>query len=415
MSDAEDAMRNGRISVALVCGSLRMGGSERNVVQIATGMDPARFSVRVIALSGDGPLRGELTDRGIPVMETDWDYDYLHQDQAFARLVSAVSQTEPDILHVFNYPSIYFGVAAGVEAGVPVRVVAIQALDTWKGPVERTMDRLIRPAVTRYVSDGDGARRFAIRDQGLDPDRVLRLYDGPDLAGLLPSGPQQGLKVRLGLDPDRPAVGVVARLQDEHKGQSVFLRSLARLPEGLDAQFVLVGGGEDEPMLRRLAAELGLEGRVVFAGPRTQLADVLHALDVLVIPSLRYESVPKILLEGMAAGLAVIASRVGDIPEFLQDGVTGILVEPNDPDALAAAILYQVTHPETAEALGKRARQSLLSRGITLEQSLTTLEKLYEGLVANHKRSPGPLLRSRVRLAMRTYRLLRLREAQEKS
>jgi glycosyltransferase involved in cell wall biosynthesis len=203
-------------------------------------------------------------------------------------------------------------------------------------------------------------------------------------------------------------VGVVARLQDRHKGQSVFLRSVAQLPENLDAQFILVGGGEDEAMLRGLARDLRLENRVIFAGPQPQLGDVLHALDILVIPSLRYESVPKILLEGMGVGRAVIASRVGDIPEFLRDGVTGILVEPGDPDSLAAAILHLVNHSDAVEALGGAARMMLSSKGITLQQSLKTLADLYECLATSREEAPGPLLRSRVRRAMSVYRLLRL-------
>jgi glycosyltransferase involved in cell wall biosynthesis len=398
----------GKLSVALVCSSFSLGGSERNVIKIASGLDPARFSVRVIGLSGDGPLRKEVESRGIPVVETDWTYDPRQQDKDFARLEEAVAQAAPDILHVFNYPAVYFGVAAGTTVGVPVRVVAIQALDTWKGWIERIMDRLMRPAVTLYLADGEGARRFAIRHQGLDAARVRLLYDGPDLDGLTPSSSREVLRGRLGLRSDCPVVGVVARLQDRHKGQSVFLRSVAQLPESLNAQFILVGGGEDEAMLRGLARDLRLENRVVFAGPQPQLGDVLHALDILVIPSLRYESVPKILLEGMGVGRAVIASRMGDIPEFLRDGVTGILVEPGDPDSLAAAILHLVNHSDVAEALGGAARKMLSSKGITLQQSLKTHADLYECLATSREEAPGPLLRSRVRRAMTVYRLLRL-------
>ncbi len=397
---------SGRLSILLVCGTFNLGGSERNVVQIATGLDPARFRVGVLGLTGEGPLRSRLEAWGIPVGVVGWSFDPRRLWSEFDSLQRQVEQMAPDIVHVFNYPTIYFGVPASVEAGVPVRIAAVQARDTWKGWTEQIMDRLIRPAVTLYLADGEGARRFAIDHQGLDPDRVRLLYDGPDLAGLIPSSSPAALRERLGLRPDRPVVGVVARLQDTHKGQSVFLRSVARLPADLTAQFVLVGGGEDEPALRKLTAELGLVERVVFAGPQSHLADVLHALDILVIPSLRYESVPKILLEGMAVGRAVVASRVGDTPEFLEDGVTGVLVEPGDHASLAAAIQRLLTHPDEAKALGDRARAALLSRGVTLRQSVATLSDLYSSLATSRAEIPGALLRARMRRALTVYRLL---------
>ena len=400
------AAPSGRLSILLVCGSFNLGGSERNVVQIATGLDPARFRVRVLGLTGEGPLRSHLEARGIPVGVVGWSSDPRRLWPEFDRLQRQVEQLAPDIIHVFNYPTIYFGVSAGVEAGVPVRIAAVQAQDTWKGWTDRIMDRLIRPAVTLYLADGEGARRFAIHHQGLDPARVRLLYDGPDLEALIPSSSTAALRERFGLRPDRPVVGVVGRLQDAHKGQSVFLRSVARLPANLAAQFILVGGGEDEPALRRLTGDLGLWERVVFAEPQSQLADVLHALDILVIPSLRYESVPKILLEGMAAGRAVVASRVGDIPEFLEDGVTGLLVEPGDPASLAAAIQRLLTHPDEAKALGDRARAALLSRGIALRQSVATLSDLYWSRATSRAEIPGALLRARMRRALTVYRLL---------
>lgn len=402
------SVQSGRLSILLVCGSFNLGGSEKNVVKIATGLDPSRFEVTVMGLVGDGPLRHDLEARGIRAVVPGWSFDPRRLWTDVDCLRTRIEQVAPDIIHIFNYPTVYFGLAAGVWASVPVRIVAIQAHDTWKGWTERIMDRLVRPAVTMYLADGDGARRFAIRHQRLNPERVRLLYDGPDVEELIPSSPTAKLRERFGLPSDGPVVGVVARLHDAHKGQSVFLRGVAQLPTDLPAQYVLVGGGADEQPLRKLAAELGLASRVFFAGSQPELSDVLHSLDILVIPSRRYESVPKVLLEAMAVGRAVVASRVGDIPEFVEDGVTGILVEPGDPGALAAAILRLLTHPDEAKALGNQARARLLSRGITLKHSLEALTHLYWFLATSQPEIPGPLVRAQVRRAMTTYRLLRL-------
>jgi glycosyltransferase involved in cell wall biosynthesis len=398
----------GRISLLLVCGSFNLGGSERNVLSIATGLDPARFRVSVLGFSGDGPLRAQLEACGIPVAVVGWSFDPRRLWADYGRLRDRITEVAPDVMHLFNYPTIYFGVAAGVEAGVPVRVVAIQAYDTWKGWTEWIMDRLIRRAVTLYLADGEGTRRFAVTQQGLSPRRVKLLYDGPDFERLTPPAPRAILRQRLGVAPERPVVGMVGRLHDAHKGQSVFLASIARIPADNPVQFVLVGGGADESMLRRRADELALGDRVVFAGPRLDLAEVLHALDVLAIPSLQYESVPKILLEGMAVGCPIVASRVGDIPEFLQDGSTGLLVEPGDAVSLAAAIQHLLACPDKARVLGKNAQTSLLSKGLTLRQSLCALSDTYDHLVDTDKTPGSAFLRGRARLAMSVYRTLRL-------
>jgi glycosyltransferase involved in cell wall biosynthesis len=395
-------------SVLLVCGSFNLGGTERNVLQIATGLDPGRFAVSVLAFVGSGPLRQPMEARGIPVADLQWSFDPRRLREDFERLRAHIAATGPDIVHVFNYPTIYFGIAAGVAAQVPARLVAVQGQDTWKGWLERIMDRLIRKGVTLYIADGDGARRFAIHHQGLDPRRIQLIYDGPDVDGLQASAAPAVLRQRLGLRADTPTVGVVARLQDAHKGQSVFLRSIAQLPARIPCQFVLVGGGQDEPALRQLARDLGVAERVVFAGPLPQLADVLHALDILVLPSLRFESVPKIILEGMATRRPVIASRVGDIPEVIEDGVTGLLVPPNDPRQLAGAMQRLLEHPEEARALGHHACAALEARKMTLQQSLMTLMETYESLAAARVEPPAPALTARMLRAVTVYRVLRL-------
>ncbi len=396
-----------RLSVALFCGSFQLGGSERNVVKIASGLDSSRFSVQVIALSREGPLRHVLERRGIPIVATDYSYDprQHHIDQT--RIANSIAGVAPHVVHAFNYPAIYFGVANAVRSGVPVRIVAIQAQDTWKGWIEWIMDRLIRPAVTLYIADGEGARQFAVRQQALPHDRVRCLYDGADLDELAPSEPPGVVRERLGILPGRKAVGVVARLADRHKGQSVFLRAVAQISTASPAQFLLVGDGGDEGMLRALARELGVADRVLFTGSQAELGDVLRALDILVIPSRQFESVPKILVEGMATGRPLIASRVGDIPEIVENEVTGLLVPPEDPPSLCEAILRLLETPGLAEKLGTAARTALIARGLTMQQSVQAMSRIYEELRLTSE-PPSRLLNMRMQMALHCYRHLRL-------
>ncbi len=281
-----------------------------------------------------------------------------------ARLTAVLRERRPDVVQSFGYPAVWWGMMAALEAGSVARVIAIQAWDTWKRRTEVLLDRAQASAVHLAIADGEGARRFAVTQQGLPPERTRTVYDGVEPGELIPTQPRAATRTGLGVSGDGPAIGVVARLDDVHKGQSVLLRAAPRVLAAMPgATFVLVGDGRDRAALETLAAHSGVTNRVRFAGMRMDLGDVLAALDLLVIPSLQFESVPKILLEGMAAGRPIVASRVGDIPELLEDGRTGRLVPPGDPAALADAVLACLSDPVAAAALGAAARETVGQRG----------------------------------------------------
>ena len=140
----------------------------------------------------------------------------------------------------------------------------------------------------------------------------------------------------------------------------------------------MVGDGPDRAEVERLRAALPPELRPVMPGFRSDLGEVLNALDVLVIPS-RWESVPKILLEGMWLSRPIIAARVGDIPEMLDDGC-GALVPPGDAKALGEAMARLANDPALRARLGAAAHRRIVSRGLTLADSIRRYEQLYASL-----------------------------------
>ena len=180
----------------------------------------------------------------------------------------------------------------------------------------------------------------------------------------------------MGLSSRRVTVGVVARLDTRKKGQDVFLQALPLIRKRTTSgQFLIVGDGPDRATLESLSAGLPGNAQPKFAGARRDLADVLHAVDILVIPS-RWESVPKILLEGMWCERAIVAARVGDIEEIL-DEQTGVLIPPDDPQALADAVCGLLTNPKRRRRLGTSARAALIARGLTLDHSVQRYEALF--------------------------------------
>ena len=142
---------------------------------------------------------------------------------------------------------------------------------------------------------------------------------------------------------------------------------------------LIIGGGRREAEMRRLAAELGLAGRVHFLGPRDDVPDLLSALDIFVLPS-HSEGVSLALLEAMAASLPVIATRVGGLPEVVTDGENGLLIPPQDPEALATALERLLADPDLAQKLGGNARKQV-EANFSLERLGREINEIYGELI----------------------------------
>ncbi len=207
----------------------------------------------------------------------------------------------------------------------------------------------LRRAARVIALTGHEASRLA--DLGIDKDRIAVIPNGVDLAEFADLPPLRGR--------NPPTTGLfVGRLDLSQKGLEPLVQSLANLPRSSDFHLRIVGedwGAADR--IRRLAKRLGVEDRLSLVGPvdRPELVREYAQADLLVLPSV-FEPFGIVLLEAMAAGLPVIASRVGGIPEVVEEGVTGLLVEPSDPESLAAAIVRLVESPDLRARLGVRGR-----------------------------------------------------------
>jgi glycosyltransferase involved in cell wall biosynthesis len=292
-----------------------------------------------------------------------------------------LARRRPEVLHIFGFPMAYYGVLLGRLAGVRRIIFTVQDWDVWKrSRAYRWLDGVCSRLASLVIADGVGAKQLAVRAQGMPPKKFQVIYDGVNVGELAPSRSREEELRELGFDPCRPVAAVIARLDIRKKGQDIFLRAIPSVArEAPELQFLLVGGGPDEEALRRLARELPPEHLPRFAGFRTDLADLLHAVDIVVIPSL-WESVPKILLEAMWCARAVVATRVGDIGEIL-DADCGILVRPGSPEEIAQALIRLARNPELRHALGSAAHRRVEAMGLTLEKSVCRYDETYHALL----------------------------------
>ena len=372
--------------MALFVGSLEIGGTERNVLHLAKTLQKRGFHVEVWCNYAGQPIEHGLRKAGVPcgsLKEPSLGrhpvvrllrYNLPYQ----IRLGRILARHRDSAIMAFGFPMAYYVILLGRLVGARRLFFTVQDWDVWKrSPLYGWLDRLCSRLATAVICDGEGAKRVAVRKQGMLPSRMRTIYDGVDRAELCAARTPAQTRRDMGLSPRRLTVGVVARLDVRKKGQDTFLHALPLIRKRTRrGQFVIVGGGPDRAALEAMTAKLPADVSPVFTGSRRDLADVLHAVDILVIPS-RWESVPKILLEGMWCERAIVATRVGDIEEIL-DEQTGVLIPPNDPQAVADAVCGLLGDPKQRRRLGANAKAVLLERGLTLDKTVLKYETLFK-------------------------------------
>jgi glycosyltransferase involved in cell wall biosynthesis len=272
------------------------------------------------------------------------------------RLGLLLRRERADVLHthtplVANILGRVAGRLAGVRVVSPVHIENHFPAGRRRAGLYRWLDNATARSAATLLTVSQGTRA-ALERQGY-PQRIEVVYNGV--------APSTAEPADLGLTPGRPEIGEIARLA-EVKGQRTLLRACV----GLDVTVVLVGadlerGGAYRRELERQAAELGIADRVLFTGYRRDADAVLRAFDVLALPS-TIEGFPLVVLEAMAAGIPVVATPVGGVGELVRDGETGLLVPPEDPAALAAALHRLLDEPETARRLAEAARAQVFER-----------------------------------------------------
>ena len=342
--------------------------------------DPARFEVGLVGLKHPEPATQWLADQGLPVHHLGRS---RFDPRILSDLVSLARRRAARILHVHGYAAADFGRLAARLA--PTKLVlhehfADPAMPAYQG----LADRMLSPLTDRAIAVSHSTRDFLVEERFVPRDRVSLIWNGAPLDEFAPAGRERALRVRreLGLPEGAPVVGSIGRLNAQ-KGHRFLLEAAAPLcARRPDLRLLLVGDGDLMEDLRGQAAGLGITDRVVFAGHRTDVPDLLAALDVFCISSL-YEGTPLALFEAMAAGRAVVSSAVDGCREVLEDGVTGVLVPPGDAGALGGALERVLADDGLRDALGRQALEA--SRRFDVRSCVEQMETLYDAVLEERR------------------------------
>jgi glycosyltransferase involved in cell wall biosynthesis len=326
-------------------------GGQNQVWLSARGM-AARGHDVVLACRAGGVLAERARAAGLAVREMRFRGD-LWPGAALA-LASALRETRPDVVHLHDPHAVSAGLLACRLAGRRALVATRRVDFALRGFLSRrkyaACDRVI--AVSEAIAG-------VLRRGGLPTERVRVVYEGvPDRPAQ--TGGREALR-ELGIPEDAPVVGNVAALTG-HKDQATLLAAAARVGVRMpEARFVIVGEGELRGRLEAQSRDLGLERRCIFAGFRADLDRLIPAFTVFCLSS-HMEGLGTSLLDAMAFGVPVVATAAGGIPEAVTDGITGRLVPPRDPDALAAALVEALAHPAQRAEWGRAGRRRFEER-----------------------------------------------------
>ncbi len=360
--------------VALMSNSLDVGGSEKQFVSLVEGLSGERLDVRPACLRRSGGLLsrvGEISE--FSPGGSLFGLQSLHARVAMGRYLR---QTRTVVAHAFDFYTNLMMIPAARFAGVPVVLGSHRQLGDLLTPAQFWTQLQAFRMCDRVVCNSRAAAE-RLREKGLSEGKLEIIPNG------LPTYFFAETAAAISRKAGTVRVGMIARMNDAVKNHAAFLRAAARVvKESTNVEFLLVGDGPLRPGLEAMAGELGIAGKVSFAGERHDIPAMLASMDVSVLISAS-ESLSNAILESMAAGVPVIATSVGGNPELVRDGDNGVLIPPGDEKRLVKALLQLAGDANLRRNLGERGRE--FARSFHIDAICRRYENLYLSLLAEKR------------------------------
>lgn len=373
--------RDPRPLVAHVLYRLDVGGLENILVELIRGMPRDAYRHVVICIADYTSFRERLPE-DVPVYA-------LNKPPGlglgmFLRFWRLLRKLRPDIVHSSNLAALECQPLAAL-AGVPARVHAEHGWDVadlhGTSRKYQLLRRVLSRWVHRHVTVSADLADYLRERAGVPAERIQHICNGVNTWRFHP---------RRERDADAPfVIGTVGRMQrvkDQVTLAHAFVKLQALVPERFPRlRLVCIGDGPEYDAVRAVLADAGVQGQAWLPGNRDDIPEQLRQMDVFALPSLA-EGIPVTVLEAMATGLPVVASRVGGLPELVLEGRTGALVPPADADALAEVLAAYVTDPEAVPVQGRAARERA-EQAFSLESMVARYVDLYGELLQRRGRN----------------------------
>ena len=360
------------LRVMFLVTSLPVGGAETLLVNLIRRMDRDQFAPELACLTDLGPL-GEEMAHEVPTFHNLLASKY--DLRIVLRLVELFKLREIDaVVTVGAGDKMFWGRLCAYLAGVPVIASAIHSTG-WPDSIN-WLNRQLTSITDRFIGVAAPHGRHLVEVEGFPPEKVTVIPNGIDTNRFVANAEARArLRGEWGIADTAPVCGIVAALRPE-KDHALFLNAAAQVAKTCpQARFVIVGDGPERLGIEALRSDLGLQDRVLLTGSRSDIPDLLAAMDVFALTS-KNEASPVSILEAMSTGLPVIAPRVGSIPDAVDDGVHGRLVEASNLEQTAAVMRELMQDAPRRAEMGRQARIKAVEYG-----SLETMVAGYQDLI----------------------------------
>ena len=382
---ASDMTNSGNIPrVYLLASTLSTGGAERIVRALASGLPAYGFATHVLCLHAPGPVGTEIAELGIPFHSHVGGKRY--NPLTLLRLVSIFRGNRGALLFSLDHhDAVFWGAIAAISAGIKRRVMSVHSTGLWaKGSSFSFSDRIVLPLYDRIVALANLHAGYLERKERINRKKISIINNGVDTNIFHPiESEYERNKRREAHDilPGSFVVTIVAALRPE-KNHQMLIHSAAEIAKiRSNSTYLIVGDGEEAGKLQELVDELSLGGTVRFMGWRTDIAEILSISDVSVLCSHPVvETFPLSVLESMASGNPVIATKVGALPEIITDREEGILIPCGETRALTDALLSLERNPGKGREMGRKGMKKVREQ-FSEERMVRNYAKLFRDLI----------------------------------
>lgn len=371
-----------KISILYLIDQMKnMGGAEKNLLNLVTHIDCRRFSAFLYTFDLANPLKEVMENNNIPCQQIPYPTTFQGIRQ-FIVLSKKIRAQKINILHSYFEGSDIWGTLLAKLSGIPVIVSSKRDMGFSKNKKILAIYRFINPFITRVISVSDAVKHQVNRQEKVNLDKIVTIYNGVDLAKFTNSNHQKDLKAKLHLDSSSPVVGVLANIRPI-KGMEFFIHAAAivlnKFPR---VNFVVIGDCLPSPectiyykKLKSLIQDLNLEKKFFFLGQRIDIPEMLSIIDISVLPSLS-EGFSNTVIESMAAGKPVVVTDVGGNPEAVVHNKTGFVVPPQNVDLLAQAISTLLANKKLAKSMSEAGRLRV-KEFFSMQTMIRKIENLY--------------------------------------
>ncbi|MBI1390064.1 MAG: glycosyltransferase [bacterium] len=381
-----------KTKILRVIARLNVGGPAIHVILLTAGLDPERYET-VLVSGVEGPDEGDMHDlaneKGVepfilPALGRE--LNPIRDLATLWKLYRVIRREKPDVVHTHTAKAGTVGRLAAWLAGVPVVIHTFHGhvlhgyFSPWKTELFRSIERFLARRCDKIIAVSESCRQDLLRYGVGDEEKDVTIPLGLELEPFRAEPPESGaaLRQQWGIPDGAIAVGMIARMVPIKRHEDLFRAIPAVLECHPGVYFVIVGDGELRPELESLARDLNITHRLVFTGFRDDRARVYQALDLVALTS-GNEGLPVAVIEALSSGKPVVATRVGGVPELIEDGVTGFIAEPYNVGSISEAFLRALAEPSLAD-MGRRAQEETL-RKYAVERLIRDLDELYQDLL----------------------------------